>query len=57
MRTLQALGVMALWTIAFLGIMNWLNIGDHNREPALGCYYSIDVYYYDHRKFLDLFCN
>jgi len=32
MRTLQALGVMALWTIAFLGILNWLNAGDHHRE-------------------------
>ncbi|MFK7815425.1 MAG: hypothetical protein AB8B92_03735 [Gammaproteobacteria bacterium] len=32
MRTLQAVGVMALWTIAFLGIMNWLNVGAHNRE-------------------------
>lgn len=32
MRTLQAVGVMALWTIAFLGIMNWLNVGAHFRE-------------------------
>ena len=31
MRTLQALGVMALWTIAFLGILNWLNAADHHR--------------------------
>lgn len=30
MRTLQALGVMALWTLAFLGVMNWLNVGDHH---------------------------
>jgi len=30
MRTLQAVGVMALWTIAFLGIMNWVNVGDHH---------------------------
>lgn len=32
MRTLQALAVMALWTLAFLGVMNFLNIGAHNRE-------------------------
>jgi len=38
MKTLQALGVMALWTIAFLGVMNFLNMGAHFREPlwALG---------------------
>ena len=33
MRTLQALAVMALWTIAFIGIMNFVNIGAHHREP------------------------
>ena len=32
MRTLQAVGVMALWTLAFLSIMNWVNVGAHNRE-------------------------
>ena len=32
MRTLQALAVMALWTLAFLGVMNFLNVGAHNRE-------------------------
>jgi len=32
MRTLQAIAVMALWTLAFLGIMNWVNVGAHNRE-------------------------
>ncbi|MGH1538248.1 MAG: hypothetical protein ACRBDX_09435 [Gammaproteobacteria bacterium] len=33
MRTLQALGVMALWTVAFLGVMNWVNVGDHHGNP------------------------
>jgi hypothetical protein len=32
MRTLQALAVMALWTLAFLGVMNFVNIGAHYRE-------------------------
>lgn len=33
MRTFQALGVMALWNIAFIGIMNFVNVGAHYREP------------------------
>jgi hypothetical protein len=38
MRTLQALGVMALWTIAFIAIINFVNFDEHHREPlwALG---------------------
>ena len=31
MRTFQALGVMALWTLAFLGVMNFLNVGAHHQ--------------------------
>jgi len=34
MRTLQALGVMALWNIAFIGIMSFVNVGEHYREPV-----------------------
>lgn len=38
MRTLQALGVMALWTIAIVAILNFVGFNDHYREPlwALG---------------------
>ena len=38
MRTLQALGVMALWTIAIFAIINFVNFDEHFREPlwALG---------------------
>jgi membrane protein YdbS with pleckstrin-like domain len=33
MRTIQALGVMALWTIAIFAIINFVGFNDHNREP------------------------
>ncbi len=38
MRTLQALGVMALWTIAIFAIINFVGFNEHYREPlwALG---------------------
>lgn len=32
MRTNQALGVMALWTIAIFSIINFVGFDDHNRE-------------------------
>ncbi len=38
MRTLQALAVMVLWTIAIFAIINFVNFDEHFREPlwALG---------------------
>ena len=38
MRTLQALAVMAMWTIAMISIFNWIGFDDHYRQPiwALG---------------------
>lgn len=38
MRTLQALGVMALWTIAIIALLNFVGFPNHYREPlwALG---------------------
>ncbi len=38
MRTIQALVVMALWTIAFIVIMSFVGFNEHHREPlwALG---------------------
>jgi hypothetical protein len=38
MRILQALGVMALWNIAIIGLLNFVNFDEHYREPlwALG---------------------
>ncbi len=38
MRTLQALAVMALWTIVIFTIINFVGFNEHYREPlwALG---------------------